>query len=582
MPSPKDAGEEKPSEGVSPLTCQNKSHPLDAFFISYLCRFNFTVKKLHLLGLSALSGILLSISWPSIGDFPFVLFVALVPMLFLENEIARSGKRLFWYSYLGFVIWNFATSWWIYCVSEPLATKFFTAGMAILCNALFMNCIFWLFHKTKKHVGAKQGYTGLVIYWISWEWFHMQWDLSWPWFTLGNGFANEVKWIQWYEYTGVFGGSLWVLLSNILLFYLLKNYQRLKKKKKVFVWLVAAHIDLILFPIFFSWWAYGTYEEKVNPINVVVVQPNIDPYNAKFNYKESGNQLLEMLNLAEGTITDSTDYVVFPETAIARSLWEDKIEKSMPYGVMKDFIDKHPKIKIVIGISSIKFYDEESESTETSRYNEKGNYWYDHFNTAMQVDNSDNTQLYHKSKLVIGVERMPYPALFGFLEKFAIDLGGTTGSLGTQKERAVFKAENSLAKIAPVICYESIYGEFVNEYIHKGANVIFIITNDGWWDDSPGYHQHMAYARLRAIESRRSIARSANTGISCFINQRGDVFLPTEWWVPAAISQNINLNDEVTFYTANGDYIARISGFVSILLILLTIVRKKSKKELLT
>ena len=128
--------------------------------------------------------------------------------------------------------------------------------------------------------------------------------------------------------------------------------------------------------------------------------------------------------------------------------------------------------------------------------------------------------------------------------------------------------------MAPVICYESIFGEYVTGYVQKGAELIFIITNDGWWKNTPGYKQHMSFARLRAIETRRSIARSANTGISCFINQRGDVSQPTGWWVDAAIKGTINANDEITFYVKYGDYIARISLFVSALLLLNLVVRK--------
>ena len=108
----------------------------------------------------------------------------------------------------------------------------------------------------------------------------------------------------------------------------------------------------------------------------------------------------------------------------------------------------------------------------------------------------------------------------------------------------------------------------------KGAELIFIITNDGWWKNTPGYKQHMSFARLRAIETRRSIARSANTGISCFISQRGDVSQPTPWWQEAAISGSINANSELTFYVKHGDYIARVALFLSVLLVLLLVVKR--------
>jgi apolipoprotein N-acyltransferase len=111
----------------------------------------------------------------------------------------------------------------------------------------------------------------------------------------------------------------------------------------------------------------------------------------------------------------------------------------------------------------------------------------------------------------------------------------------------------------------------MTQYIRKGANLIFVITNDGWWGNTPGHRQHFTFSKMRAIETRRSVARSANTGISAFIDQRGDVYQATEYWVPAVIRQTINANDEITFYVKYGDYIARLSAFVAVFLVLIAI-----------
>jgi len=153
------------------------------------------------------------------------------------------------------------------------------------------------------------------------------------------------------------------------------------------------------------------------------------------------------------------------------------------------------------------------------------------------------------------------------------DLGGTTGSLGRQEEPTNFKLKNNW-EVAPVICYESVFGEYLTKYVEKGAGIIVIITNDGWWRNTPGYKQHLSFARLRAIESRRSIARAANTGISAFINQRGDLLQTTEWWTEDAIKGTLNSSNEITFYVKYGDYIARISLFMSGLLLLFLITKK--------
>ena len=192
---------------------------------------------------------------------------------------------------------------------------------------------------------------------------------------------------------------------------------------------------------------------------------------------------------------------------------------------------------------------------------------YDMFNTAIFLGNNGQTQIYHKSILVVGVEKMPFAKYLGFMGDLVINIGGTTNSLGRQEEPSNFISKDKI-EVAPVICYESVFGEFVTKYVQKGAQMIFIITNDGWWKNTPGYHQHLSFARLRALETRRSIARSANTGISCFINQRGDVLQATDWWVEAAIKGSINANDKITLYVKFGDYIARISLLMSILLVL--------------
>lgn len=531
------------------------------------------MNTIRLLALSALSGILFAISWPATGSITPLLFVAFVPLLFIEDLFCSQNKKgIFRYAYLSFFLWNLITTWWIYHASP------FGAVMVIVCNSLFMAIVFVLFHHTKKLLGEKQGYAALIFYWIAFEYLHYHWELSYPWLTLGNGFANAVKWVQWYEYTGVFGGSLWILITNVLVFFLIKKLIAARQKITQYVTHIATIAGLIALPLIFSIVIYNNYEEANNPVDVVVIQPNIDPYYEKFDGLSPEEQLIKMLNLAEEKTDAATDYIVGPETAIPRSLWTDQITESSSYKILKSFNNHYPQVQLILGASLSQVYEDGEDIPNTARKFKDAEKWYDHFNSAIQIDSSDNIQLYHKSKLVLGVEKMPFPSVFRHFQEFAFDLGGTTGSLGMQEERSVLTSTDGSIKVAPVICWESVYGEYVGDYILNGAQLIFIITNDGWWKESPGYKQHLAYARLRAIESRRSIARSANTGISCFINQRGDVSQATSWWVPAAIRERINANSEITYYTRHGDVIARIAAFISILLLLWTIVKRIQSK----
>jgi apolipoprotein N-acyltransferase len=151
------------------------------------------------------------------------------------------------------------------------------------------------------------------------------------------------------------------------------------------------------------------------------------------------------------------------------------------------------------------------------------------------------------------------------------------GSFATQQEREIFVAPDSV-KVGTAICYESVYGDYYREYVLNGAQVMSIITNDGWWGDTPGYRQHLSYASLRAIETRRSIARSANTGISAFINQRGEVIASNEWWKPASLTESLPLNNELTIFVRHGDIIGRVAQFLFVLLVLMSLARTLGRR----
>lgn len=534
---------------------------------------------------------LLSVAWPA-GGFAPLLFVALVPLLWVEDSVASKGYRhsglsLFPYTYLTFLVWNVLTTYWVYHSSA------FGGIIAFTLNSLFQALVFQLFHFTKKHTGEKLGYASLVVYFIAWEYFHLQWDLSWPWLTFGNGFSEYYTWIQWYEYTGVFGGNVWMFVSNIVVITIWKNRLVLSplakmqaSKSETIAKSLMEHNKVnsrrifflflwITLPIITSKIIYFAYTEKANPVNIVVVQPNIDPYNEKFDGMTASDQLEKMLNLAKEKTDSTTDYLIGPETALVEGIWENKIETSNSIQRLRQFLADYPNLKFVLGLSSYRMYEEGEKPSATARpWRRKKNMSWDAYNTGMQMQDKQPIQLYHKSKLVPGVEKMPFPSLLKPLEKYAIDLGGMPGSLGVQDERIVFVSYSDNKKVAPAICYESIYGEYCGEYINKGAGLIFIITNDGWWKDTPGYRQHNSYARMRAIESRRSIARSANTGTSCFINQRGDMEQATDFWVPAVIKGTLNYNEELTFYTKHGDYIVWISALLSAVLLVYAFIKR--------
>jgi apolipoprotein N-acyltransferase len=476
------------------------------------------------------------------------------------------------------LVWNIATTWWVWNASLPGALGAFFA------NSLIM-CIPWiLFHFTKKNLGTWIGYGSMIIYWITYEYIHHNWELSWPWLTLGNAFATHPEWVQWYQYSGTTGGTLWVLITNILAYSVFKEFRGKERTKSYYITL-AAFILAIIFPVISSFIIQSSEKRNVEASleqvkkNIVIVQPNIDPYEEKF-IADVETQIQKLIVLSEQQIDDHTSLVVWPETAIPISIEEDEIKYSKYYQPIWSFLHRHPFVNLVTGINSHKIYGTTKESaTSTSRYVEQGGFYYDEFNTGAFFDADTTIELYHKGKLVPGVETLP--SFLGFMGGVFDDLGGTSGTLGRGEERVVFAPWDNYYKIAPIICYESIYSDYITGYVRKGANLLTIITNDGWWKNTPGYRQHMNYGRLRAIETRKWVARSANTGISCFIDPLGNVIDPQPWDTEAAIKLYVPVDDRQTYFVKHGDVLSRAASLVCGALIILNLgvwIRRRFRK----
>ena len=541
------------------------------FVLVIFSKFYFRDKQqLRYFSMSCISSFLLYLGFPTM-PFTILMFVALVPLLVMESEISKNEKKPFWkvwrYTYSSFVIWNILSTFWVG------NTSFAPGIVAMTVNSLLMSIPFMLYHVCKKYFSQKFQWVIFAAYWISFEKLHQWWELSWTWLTLGNSFAMIPSCVQWYEYTGVFGGTLWIIATNFLVWNLYKNRESLNLKS------YSSLAMIIMLPIFTSLILYATYEEKGIEQEVLILQPNYEPHYQKFKIPKN-DQYKHFVNLAKSGLKESTDYLLFPETSFG-GLRINDIENEGLIRKLRQLTVSYPNLKLVIGVNAHKRFNEGEEMPEaTLREYGTGSkkIFYETYNAAIQISKEDSVSFYKKSILVPGAEIFPYKNLLGFVKPLVDQLGGSTAGNGTQKSRSVFRNELNGLAIAPVICYESIYGEYCTEYIRKGANAIFIMTNDGWWDETAGHKQHHHFARLRAIETRRSIARSANTGISSVINQRGDVVSKTKYGEEAAHYGIIKMNDQITFYTLWGDMIARIAFFAAIVFLLNSLVKALMKK----
>lgn len=504
--------------------------------------------------LALLGGVLMCLAW-EFNLWPF-LFVAWLPWLHLLHKLVdtRTGFwKTYGYTYLAVFAWNALTVWWIQGATVGGMIGAVVAMAA--CMALVLTCVVYGWQR----LGASWGTAALLVGWVCFEYFFHNSEIAWPWLTLGNGMASAPWAVQWYEYTGVLGGSLWILLFNVLLYHLLVHWQTLRSKARVI--LVSFTAIVLLLPLFLSWLLMPSVVTDGDGIEVVIIQPNVDPWNEKFSTLSDEEQVARMLVLAKEKMTAATRLLVMPETSIPSSIWLQHVNDSPAVTMIQSFMEAYPQCRVIVGTTLLQLYESEEQPTKTAHCMADKKTWYDAYNAALLLgDKPEYTDHYFKSKLVVGVEMLPYPQFFRFLDKLSINLGGMVGNLGTQEHRTVFHTPDHIG-VAPIICYESVFGEFCTEYVRKGANLLAIITNDGWWGDTPGYRNHFNYARLRAIETRRWLVRSANTGISGIIDPAGHVHQRLGWWQQGALKGIVYPKSEQTFYVRWGDFLGRAAYF---------------------
>ncbi len=534
-------------------------------------------ENIVLWGLVMLFAVMMSVPFlvPHTG---FLALFGIVPLLCMDRIATLTGKRRVWiYHYSAFVLWNAITTFWV-CNATVGGGIF-----AVLANSLQMSTIFGLFRLSKKKFTGTLPYIFLMVTWIAWERFYFDAEISWPWLVLGNSFARTTWAIQWYEFTGNLGGSLWIWISNLGIFGLLVSLSdgswsawNMKARSAAVIGMAA----LLIAPPVISGVIGKEYKDSMHAeemLDVLIVQPNIDPYN-KFQAMTQDQQNA----ILEGQITKALGYrkndstaapllVLTPET-FTSDIIVGQYERSRTWRRFTTLLESYPNVNMLFGASAYDYINSQEAPSYTARDLGQG-LWVESHNSALMIDGSRRTEIFHKSKLVVAVEHTPYPRFFCPIDNM---LGGVMGRCVGQDEITLLNVKDSEGKRVPIgcaVCYESVYGEYYTDYIRKGARAMTIITNDAWWGDTPGYRQHLSYASLRAIETRRAIARCANTGISAIISPAGEIIQPTPWWEQAVIKGQIPLRDDITFFVSHGDITGRVCSFIHWLLLLALIVR---------
>jgi apolipoprotein N-acyltransferase len=487
--------------------------------------------------LSATAGLLLGLSYPPV-PLPFLIFAALL-FIFRIIDLSNSAREAAYKVYPAFLIWNIITTYWL--VMATIA-----GGVAaILANAAVMTIPIMLQYKVQQQ-NLNPWLIALfqTAFWLSYEYLHHLWDLAWPWLVVGNAWANVPELVQYISVTGYWGISFWVVFTSAL------TYQYLKKPKPTTKF--AAIGMLLFFPI----WSVliSTFESTTEADDiheVVVVQPNFDSYkpNGGFDSAQQANN--HLLSLTDSVITENSQLIVWPENAIQNQILNIDGYRNfsdLTKNQLNNYADKQDAT-LITGATFFEFYTDDIPALTYE--DQQGKYL--PFNAALGFHQNEQMGVYRKHNLVPIVERIPF---VHFLN--AIDIFGWVNWNEIQNYGKGYTADQfsvNGTQTPALICYDSVFPNWILNYVRNGTGYLTIITNDGWWGNTSGHEQHFAYARLRAIEFDRWVVRSANNGISGIIAPDGSIKVQTPYWESTAFTYDVPVLSSQTLYTRFGDWL---------------------------
>ena len=533
-------------------------------------------KNLRALLLCIISGALLGFSFPPFKTWYFVYF-GLMILLYLVFSASRF-RQAFARAYVVMLIFNEIALYWI-SGWHSSDTFLKIGGIAtVLVHSLFMLIpilITYGVSKIKKELAI-----GLFpLIWVGYEYFDNVWQFAFPWLELGNTETYNLVRIQIVELTGLHGLTFLICIVSTLLYFVISKIYN-KQWKVSSIKAIASYVILlifILFPNFYSSYRLNSidnthyynlkYSSKV--VNTCIVQTNTDPF------KKWGGEHDQILNTYLDGLHDglkfNPDMLVLHETAPPFYFLEDiNLLKSKRFF---DFVDSTGKY-LLMGIPHKHYYSDNEIIPPDHRITDGSKRKFDVFNSAILIEphkyHKDLT-IHKKVKLVPFSERIPYQEKVPFAKKwFTWGVGISGWQMGNDMN--LFTSKDSVKKIdtkfATLICYESVFSEFVSEFTNEGAEYLVIVTNDGWWGNTSGPVQHNQYAVLRAIENRKWIVRTAQTGVSCFIDPLGNMYDEIPYWQSGVADRNIIANTEKTFFSKNGDIIGMLGLYTAILCLL--------------
>ncbi|MCX7798651.1 MAG: apolipoprotein N-acyltransferase [Melioribacter sp.] len=505
-----------------------------------------------------LSGVLLGISFPPF-PFPVLIFFSLIPYLIVieKKDNLSSISRFTYFTIFFFTI---ITLYWVGSWTKE-ADPFLMISGALL---MFVNPAIFLIPSTlyyfcKRIFNKNIALFLLPFFWVAFEYAYSLTDLRFPWLTLANSLSYFNWYIQIADIIGAYGISLLILYINIFLYKFLSEYYRGQKK---LVYLLVA-VLLFIFPVIYGIYKTFTYEHSQKRIKVGLVQPNLNPWD-KWEAKNLDELLNVYLELSQNAVNDRAKLIVWPESALPVYLLSGNYDGEVDR--IHKFVDSN-NVFLMTGMPDATFYFDLSQVPPDAKKIKNSDVAYTSYNSILLFSPfSNRVQKYAKIKLVPFGEKVPFVEQLPFLgDLIKWQVGISSWNVG--KEQILFDLLNF--KAAGVICFESIYPDFVANFVKNGAQLLVVVTNDSWYGYSSGPFQHKEFAALRAVENRRTIVRAANGGISCIIDPLGRTIIQTNLFTKNVLVGYAELRNEITFFSKYPLIVPILTSFVSLMVLIL-------------
>jgi apolipoprotein N-acyltransferase len=484
--------------------------------------------------LATMSGMLLTLAFPKL-DQGWLAWIALIPLLWsLRDTDVRTG---WWLGFWSGLVHGLGLMYWtVYTMNvyggiplyQGIPLLFLLSAYLAVYPGLFAVALTWFDNRPGRLLLLAPAA------WTALEYLRARLFTGFPWELLGYSQYDRLWIIQIADLAGVYGISALIVLVNATLTLLLlaarnRSWHSHLVGRRTALPALAVTIALVSTVTLYGKMRLGQVDaaaDAADKAHVAVVQGNIDQsikWDPSFQMVTAAKYKRLSLEIAE-----NADLIIWPETATPFYLFQDKT----PTRVVVDGIKAAGK-DFIIGSPYL------VSTTNGASY----------FNSAYMITPDGNaTGRYDKVHLVPFGEYVPLKRWLPFINQMVALVGDfKTGEPGTTLS---WKDH----EIGMLICYEAIFPELSRAMTMNGAHLLVNITNDAWFGFTSAAYQHFSMSVLRAVENRRALARSANTGISGFIDAGGRIVAPTPLMQDATVTTELALLEIPAFYTRWGDW----------------------------